>query len=284
VEESLTSGRIRCVSATEAHDLISREVEAFRSRYPQAQFTLDSGTSRNAVGALFAAEADMAIITRELTDDERRAATAGGLELEGYRFARSALVVVVHPSNPVENLALDDLRRVYGGTVTRWSELGGGDGLVRPLTQAPASDAAEFFVEEVLATEGEQPRAEVVADDSAVVAAVARDPRAVGYVSLGTATEGVRAMRLASWTGLPYWKPDLEAVYRGDYPLTRYYNMYVRAGGPPLANGFITFVTSFDGQKIVNEAGLVPTSIPVRFVRRSPMLSAHPRGDSIPTP
>jgi ABC-type phosphate transport system substrate-binding protein len=57
--------------------------------------------------------------------------------------------------------------------------------------------------------------------------------------------------------------------------LTRFYNFYMRPRGPKAAAGFITFVTSMDGQAIVHEAGLVPTAVPVRFVRRSPMLGTH---------
>ena len=116
------------------------------------------------------------------------------------------------------------------------------------------------------------------------MAIVARQPGGLGYVSLGTRTQGVKVARIASVRGLPYWRPDLEAIYKGDYPLTRFFNAYVRATGPRLANGFITFVTSIDGQRIVKDQGLVPTSVPVRFVRRSPMLSAHTRGDSSSTP
>jgi hypothetical protein len=82
-------------------------------------------------------------------------------------------------------------------------------------------------------------------------------------------------LRVSSLQGLPYWKPDLEAVYKGEYPLTRFFNYYVRAERPPLANGLITFGTSYDGQRLVRDGGLVPTAVPVRFVRRSPLLSGH---------
>ena len=111
--------------------------------------------------------------------------------------------------------------------------------------------------------------------DSAVVARVTVDPQAVGYVSMGWANRGARALRLAALTGLPYTGPDMESVYLGKYPATRFFSLYFRTGGPLLANGFNTFITSHSGQKIVQDAGLVPTSVPVRFVRRSPMYKSH---------
>src|SRR6185436_12005733 len=125
VEDSLTSGRISVVSATEADPVLSREVEGFQKLYPDARIQTRVSSSRNAIGAVFAAEADLAVITRELETEERAAAVRGGLELEGFRFAGDAIVAIVHPDNPVENLALDDLRALYEGTLTDWSRLGG---------------------------------------------------------------------------------------------------------------------------------------------------------------
>ena len=284
MEDTVTSGRIKVVCASEVYGLCSRERDEFRSLYPQAEIQLVAATSRGAIRALFAAECDLAVITRELRPEERRSAVLGRLELEGYRFARSGVMLVVHPSNSVENLALEDVRHIYKGDETEWSALGGSRAAIVPVVQSTGADVTEFFVEEALGGEDLRARAITAGSDSEVVAVVAREPGGVGYVSLGIPTPGVKVARVATLRGLPYWKPDLEAVYKGDYPLTRFFNLYVRASGPRLANGFITFITSLDGQRLVKDQGLVPTSVPVRFVRRSPMLSSHSRGDSISTP
>jgi phosphate transport system substrate-binding protein len=275
VEDSLTSGRILIVCASEASALISRERDAFVALYPEATIEVRSGPSREAIRTLFGAEADLGVITRELEPAERVAASRGGLELEGYRFARDALVMVVHPGNRVENLALEELRRIYDGRAVRWSELGGPALEIEPVIQAPESDITEFFVQQVMNGQPIRARARYAASDSEVVDAVARRAGAVGYVSLAWADRGARALRLASLTGLPYRRPDLETVYGGEYPLTRFLSLYARPDGPRLANGFITYVTSIDGQRIVRESGLVPTTVPVRFVRRSGMQSTH---------
>lgn len=275
VEDSLTSGRISIVCAPEAYRLMEHERATFQRLYPRARIALRQGSSRDAIAALFAATADMAVITRELEPEERRAAVQGKLALDGFRFARDAVVVVVHPSNPVENLAIDELRRIYRGNVSRWSEIGGRDLAVVPVIQPVDSDITEFFSHDVMGLEPIRARVVYEDSDSAVVARLGREPEAIGYISLGALAPGVKALRLAALTGLPYWKPDLEAIYKGDYPLTRYFSMYVRETGPRLANGFITFVTSFEGQKLVRDLGFVPTEVPVRFVRRSPLLGTH---------
>ncbi len=274
-EESLTSGRIRVVCPPEVRALVDRQKGEFERLYPDAQIELASGESREAVRALFAAEADLAVLARELSAAEREAAMKGGLPLQGYRFAREAIVVIVHASNAVENVTLDDLRRVYQGEFTEWSDLGGTRTSIERVVQEPESDLMAYWREDVLKDQPIVGAALTAGSDSAVIAAVAARPGAIGFVGSSARLDGVRPLRLAAMTGLPYHSPDAELVYKGDYPLMRQFSFYARAKGPLLANGLITFATSMDGQRLVSESGLVPTSVPVRFVRRSPMLQTH---------
>lgn len=275
VEDSLTSGRIRIACAPEAGGLIAREADAFRALYPQATLEIRTVTTRQSVAALFAAQADVAVMTRELTPDERAVARRGKLELEGYRFARDAILLIANAQNPVENVALDEMRKVYEGSGAKWSRFGGEDRPIETVVLPANADLTESLSEQLLAGGSILSPSRPVPDEAAVVREVERNPNALGYVSLGTSTAGVRVLRLSSLTGLAYWRPDLEAIYRGQYPLTRMFSMYIRTDGPRLAGGFITFVTSRDGQELVERQGLVPTAVPVRFVRRSPMLGTH---------
>jgi phosphate transport system substrate-binding protein len=274
-EDSLTSGRIKVVCAGEALALMGGERDAFQSFYPESHIELVEGSSRDAVAALFAARCDLAVIARDLAPDERSAAVRGHLELEGYRFARDAVVVIVHPDNPVQNLTVEELKRIYAGEASTWSGFGGRDEKIVPVVQPENRDVTEFVEESIMEGLAIRARSIEARDDSEVVAAVRARPGAIGYVTLAWADRGAKALRLAGLKGTAYWKPDLEAVYHGDYPLTRFFNLYVRASGKRLAHGWITFVTSFDGQKKVHEYGLVPTAVPVRFVRRSPLLGTH---------
>jgi phosphate transport system substrate-binding protein len=283
-QSDFTSGRITIVCPPDARVVVERAAREFERLYPKAHITLNSGTSRDAIAALFGARADMAVVTRDLLPEERRAAVQGRLGLDGYRFARDAAVLVVHPENPIQNMSLDDVRRIYAGQAGDWSQVGGRGGPILPVVQPAESDLTEFFVEQVMAGEPIRARSQPASSDDQVVATVRRERGAIGYVSMSHAQKGGQALRIAALKGLPYYLPDAESVYRGTYPMTRFFSMYVRSRGPMLANGFITYVTSIDGQKLVREAGLVPTAVPVRFVRRSPMVGAHSKGDSTPTP
>jgi phosphate transport system substrate-binding protein len=275
VEESLTSGRISIVVSAEIGDLIERERDAFVALYPQAEIRVERGTSSRALRDLFAARCDVAAITREVDPDERGAAVRGRLELEVYRFGRDAIVMIANPSNPVENMAIDGIRRIYEGDATNWRQFGGPDLPIEPVVPPMKAGVTETFVQKVLDGNPVRARAILAASDSEVVNEVARRPGALGFVTLPFASRAPHALRVASLSGLRYVGPDPEAVYDGSYPLARNLNLYLRTKGPQLAKGFVTFVTSRDGQVLVHEAGLVPTSVAVRFVRRSPMLGTH---------
>src|SRR5580765_5950911 len=113
VEDTETSGRIRIVSVPEGRSLVEREVAAFQGEYPQSRFDVSTGTSREAVTALLEERTDLALLTRELEPEERSVMVKGGMELEGYRFGRDAIAVIVHPSNPIEHIGADALRGLY---------------------------------------------------------------------------------------------------------------------------------------------------------------------------
>jgi phosphate transport system substrate-binding protein len=275
VEDSLTSGRITIVCAGETRALMVRERDAFQALYPQAHIELRAGTSREAIAALFGAECDLAVIARDLAPEERAAAIRGRLQLEGYRFARDGIVALTGAGNPVRNLTVEELRRIYSGESSSWSEFGGRPQPVVPVAQPPETDITESLVQQVMSGQPIQARSVVARGDSGVIAAVRSRAGAIGYATLAAADQGADVVRLASLKGLAYTRPDMESVYRGTYPLTRFFNMYVRASSRPLASGLVTFVTSMDGQKLVQQSGYVPTSVPVRFVRRSPLLGAH---------
>lgn len=266
---------MKIVCAPEAHHVLVRERDAFQALYPQASIEIEVGTSREAVSALFAATCEVAAITRELAPEERAAAVEGGLELEGFRFARDALVFIVNEANPVQNVAVPQLREIYLGGIGSWSRLGGPDEAIRPVIQPLESDVTAFFAEQVMAGEDIGARVATETSDSAVVARVGRERGALGYVSMAWSGRGTEALQVAPVRGLPYSKPDAQTVYAGTYPLGRSFSLYFRTDGSRLARGFNTFVTSVEGQRIVQQAGLVPTSVPVRFVRRSPMIPSH---------
>jgi phosphate transport system substrate-binding protein len=277
VEDTETSGRISIAASPDAQALLARETEAFRATYPEARLELrPPESSAQVLGALLGGRADVAAAGRELEDEERSMAQRAGIEVEGHRVAEDAICLVVPDASPVRNLTVGELRRIWLGEARAWSAFGGPDHAIVPVLPSLASDLARAFTQRVM--DGAELRAPsmVEATDSAVAARVARTPGAIGVVPLALATApGVRALGVAALEGLGYVEPDMETVHEGHYPLTLYFNLFIRTHGPRLAGGLVTYVSSQPGQELVLASGRVPTAVPLRFVHRSPMLGSH---------
>ena len=277
VEDTETSGRISVVTTTELHPLVMQEVAAFRATYPQATIELvEPLSSSQVVSPLFAGRADVAVLARELEQEERDMARKGGIEVEGHRIALDALCIVVPANNPVENVTVGELQKIGAGEITDWSQLGGKSQRIVPVLPPLHSDRARAFVQRVMAGAPLRAAAMMEASDSAVALRVTATPGGIGIVPLALAgNEGLRVLKVAAVEGTPYVLPDMETVHDGTYPLTHPVNLYLRTSRPRLAGGFVTFVASQPGQEMVLASGRVPTSVPLRFVRRSPMLGSH---------
>ncbi len=278
VEDSETSGRISIAAAPDVRALVLAQVEAFQAGYPQARCTVrDPESSAQVISELLGGRADVAAAGRELEDEERRMASQNGIELEGHRIAQDGMCVVVRASNPVRNVTLGELQRILRGELTQWGALGGRDERIVPVLPPLSGDLARAFARRVMAGEPVRAAAIVEDSDSAVVERVRDTPGAFGVVPLALATgdRRVRALAIAALEGTTYVDPDMESVHDGSYPLSRYVNLFIRTRPSRLAGGFVTFVSSQPGQELVLASGRVPTAVPLRFVRRSPLLGSH---------
>ena len=263
------------VSEPTVAGVVQKTADEYVRLYPGHRVRVETGGARDAMGALFAATAQVAVIGREVSDEEREAARRGRIAIEATRWAKDGLAIVVHPSNPVDRIAFDDLRGIYAGKLISWAALGGSDRRIVPVVQNTETGTTQFFVDRVLAGERFTAPAIVADDDSSVAARVAQDPAAIGFVSLPFATQGVKALAVSPVKGMPYVDLDAQTVHEGRYPLTRYENVVLRTPSSQGAEDLNTFLCSTDGQRKVLEAGYVPASVPVRFTHRAPTLSAH---------
>jgi len=255
--------------------LVRSIADEFVRLYPGHRVRVETGGARDAMAALFAAQAQIAVIGREISDEERTAARQGKLAIEATRWARDGLAIVVHPSNPIDRIAFDDLREIYSGKLVSWEPLGGSNRRIVPVVQRTGTGATQFFVDQVLAGEPLSAPAVIADDDSATAARVAADPAAIGFVSLPFSSQGVKALAVSPVKGMPYVDLDAQTVYEQRYPLTRYENVILRTPSSRGAEDLNTFLCSVDGQKKVLEAGYVPVAVPVRFTHRAPTLSSH---------
>lgn len=174
--------------------------------------------------------------------------------LTSHAFAVDGVCAVVHRDNPIAGLTSRQLQDIFAGRISNWNELGGPDAEIRLYTRDEASGTRKVFWDKALHKDEIHPAANVVASNGAMKTAVAGDPAAIGYVSIGHLDESLRA-------------PDLDGVAvtqenasSGVYPVVRRLYMNTKGDPGPLANAFIAYVTGPEGAGIVRSCGYLPVA------------------------
>jgi phosphate transport system substrate-binding protein len=175
-----------------------------------------------------------------------------------WEVAIDALSIVVHPSNPIQQLTYEDLRRIYLGLVTNWAELGGPNREIVVVSRDTSSGTYGTFKELVLENQEVTARALFQASNGAVATTVASTPGAVGYVGLGYLQASLKAVAVAKSAGDPFVLPSVATAVSLEYPLAR--PLFLITSGYPKGEvaEIIKFVLSDEGQRLVVLAGFAP--------------------------
>jgi phosphate binding protein len=255
----------------------------FESAAPGVAVRWEGLGSATAFPALLDGTADLGASSRSVNAEELAQAKEAGVELREFVLGYDGIAVIVHPSNPVASLSVEQLSALFAGKVRSWRELGGAD--LRPtLYGRPAySGTHAFFRDKVLrrgargGTEEFAPDARVLERSEALLAAVARDPSAVGYVGMGWVRSGVSVLAVAAREGAAPVRPVLESVRSGSYPLYRPLLLYTRGEPRGDLRRFLQFILAGEGRRIVASHDFIPADVP-EPVQRVPTLP-----DTIPS-
>jgi len=218
--------------------------EEYMSMHPEAHIYVQGGGSTAGIEAAISGAANIGMSSRNLVDAEKR--------LYAVTIARDAIAIIVHPSNPIEDLPLDKIREIFSGKMANWKEVGGPDHSIDIVTREEGSGTRESFQKFVMGKEDISLGALVQDSNGAVRQVISSDPNAIGYISLGLVNDQVKALRLSGV------QPSLANVNNGTYTLVRPF-LFVFNGDP--AGGskfFLDFVLSLPAQKLLLKEGLVP--------------------------
>ncbi|MDZ3824002.1 MAG: substrate-binding domain-containing protein [Pseudoxanthomonas sp.] len=236
---------------------------------------LHSHGSNTGLRDLLAGQADIAMSSRPASAAEIAAAERAGmgrLDAAGqeYVVALDGLAVIVHPDNPLAELDLATVRRLFTGQVRDWRELGGRPGPVRLHARDDRSGTWETFRTMVLGDAALAAGAVRYESSEALADAVAGDPRAIGFVGLGGARRA-RALAVGD-EGTRALLPGDDSVAVEDYLLSRRLYLYLRSDAAPRARAFAEFAVGQAAQPLVAQAGFVPQT--VRVVAAPPAADA----------
>jgi phosphate transport system substrate-binding protein len=238
------SGAVNVVGSTSIQPFAEMLAQAYQDSHADSYVDVQGGGSTAGLQAAANGLAQIGMCSRALTPDE-------ATEFQSVVIARDGLAIVVHSSNPIEGLSRDQIRRIFAGEIRNWTEVGGPDRPVRPITREEGSGTREAFVKLVMGKVRIARQALTQESNGAVKELVRNDPAGVGYMSLGLVGGELRAVAVDGVA------PTSANVVAGKYPLVRPF-LFVTVGKPSeKARAFIDFVLSPEGQRMIENEGLV---------------------------
>lgn len=251
-----SGGRLSIKGSDTMVVLAQRLAEGYMRAHEGSTIEVSGGGSGTGIAALLNGTTDIANMSRPLSAREREQLSSQGQAAVETPVALDALAVYVHESNPARSLTIEQLREIFTGRVTRWSELGGADAPIVLYSRENNSGTYAYFKEHVLEGRDFAQNAQTLPGTSAVINAISRDPNGIGYGGIGYGT-GVKALPVAAPGGEPV-EPTMENATSGRYPLSRNLFMVTRGEPQGMARQFIDWVRGQEGQSLVDQVGFYP--------------------------
>ncbi len=247
-------------------NLAQNWAEEYKQVEPDISVEVGGGGSGVGIRDLIQGVVDIANASRKMKDSEKVQAekNTGKAPVE-FIVGYDAMAIYVHKDNPVEELSIDQLARIYGegGDVEKWSQIGinipGNDEIVR-VSRQNSSGTYFFFRENVLDNNDFKLGSKDMSGSKDVVELVARTPGAIGYSGMGYKTDDVKFVKIKQTADGRAYMPTLANVVAGNYLLARPLHMYTLGQPTGHVKEYIDWVFSPAGQKIVKETGYVPVT------------------------
>lgn len=240
------SGTITITGSTSVEKPLTAMIDEFTALNPDVVINYTGTGSSAGISDTIAGANDIGASSRELKDEEK----VDGLNEATFAF--DGIAVAVNPANPVADLTMEDLAKIYSGQITNWKDVGGNDADIIVVSREGASGTRSAF-EELIKLEdagGLVEDATVVEGNGNVQTNVAGNANAIGYVSFSFIDESVKGVNVNEVEGTP------ENAKAGTYPLSRpFLFVYTNDKATPVVQAFIDFALSEDGQGFVEEHG-----------------------------
>jgi len=243
------SGGVSTDGSTSMEKVIGALGEAFEAENAGVSFTYNPTGSSSGIQAVAEGRCDIGLASRALKDEEKAQGLAETV------LAYDGIAMVVHPDNPVSDLTLEQIAAIYTGQITDWSEVGGSAGPIVLIGREAGSGTRDGF-EAITGTEGSCRYRQELTSTGDVITTVSGNPNAIGYASLASVGENVKALDVGGVA------PSEDAVKNGTYAIQRPF-MLVTKDGTPLsetAQAFLDYATSAGAGAIISAAGVVPAN------------------------
>lgn len=204
--------------------------------------------SGSGIQAVSEGRCDIGLSSRALKDDEKATLTETVVALDG-------IAMIVNPENPVSDLTVEQIADIYTGKITNWSEVGGNDAEIVLIGREAGSGTRDGF-ESITGTKDACQYRQELSSTGDVITTVAQNPGAIGYASLASVKDTVKAVNVEGVT------PSEQSVKDGTYAIQRPFVLATKTDAKlnDAAQAFFDYVTSADANEIIVAAGVVPAN------------------------
>jgi phosphate transport system substrate-binding protein len=251
-DNTLADVKLQIAGSTTVLPVAEECTRIFMEKHPGSRIFVSGGGSSHGVKAVADGTVDIGTASRDLKSSEIDAHP----DLVSHGIAKDGVAVIVHSSNPVTELTMEQLQGIYTGTITNWKDVGGTDSKIMVVTREEGSGTRDCFEQAVMKPIKAEITDQGIIQDSngKTRATVAGSAQAVGFISLGYVNSDVSALRL---DGI---EPTVESVKDGSYAISRTLWMITNSNPNSAEQAFLDFVLSDEGQNIVEDVHFIPVN------------------------
>ena len=235
--------------STSMEKVIGSLGESFMAENNSITFTYNPTGSGTGIQAVSEGRCDIGLSSRELKAEEKESG------LTSTVLAYDGIAVIVHPENPVTNLSMDDIAKIFTGEISNWSEIGGNDAEIVLIGREAGSGTRDGF-ESITGTEDTCLYRQELTSTGDVITAVAQNPAAIGYASLSSLKDTVKSVSVDGVF------PSEETIKNGSYAVQRPFVLVTKTDAPlsDAAQKFFDYATSAAANEIISSTGVVPAN------------------------
>ena len=228
----------------------------FQNRYPGVEVQISGGGSIEGIKALIKGEADIAMSSAFISDQEIRLAQQHSVYPVPFRFAFDCIIPIVNRSNPLINLTRGELKDIFLGLIDNWKQLDGPDQAIQLVSRDSASGTYKIWKQIVMDQESIIAGISFKNSNAEVIRAVSQNPGAIGYISLSYLNSRVKPIQVDGVIG------SIQSLKNGTYLLSRPLFMFTNGWPEGKTLEYINFLLDAEkGQESIDEAGYIPLNL-----------------------